>query len=263
MTTSTQEEPAIDVLTHEVAVVKRQAAAILITDDATEQAAMLMIAKCRENEKKLEEERKAQTDPLRTRIEIITEPYKKAAAGFEAIRKKIDGCLQAYRAKKARELQEQQQKAIEDKRRQEAEAQAEAAKQREKAEKLEREAAEKKRALSAAEQKKLDDQRVLAQAAQEKAAEVAAAPVEVVVPQAKTTTLGDGTQVTSRAKKGWVFKNGLPKDTVFYRDDPRFKDVSDSFFKFDPTKMNLQAKIGAAEGVLIVDEAVTAIRQAK
>jgi phosphohistidine swiveling domain-containing protein len=264
MNEAATEEAVVEVLTREIAAVERESTALTIRDTVTEQAAMLMIAKCRDNEKRLEEERKAQTDPLRVRIDIITAPYKKAMEGFAAIRLEIDRRLQDYRRRKALEQQQEQQRLLAEKRKQEDEARLALQKEQERLAEQERKLAESNKAPSVAEAKAIAKQAEKVEEARATVAESVAAPVPVVEQQAKTTTFEDGTQVTARAKKGWVFTVGIPKGTVLDRTDPRVSGIPNRFFVLDERRINAAVKSGEViPGITIVDESVTAVRSAR
>lgn len=78
--------------------------------------------------------------------------------------------------------------------------------------------------------------------------------IQVAAP--KTIELQTGAKAGSRTVKDWTFSNGLPKETVFYRDDPRFKDVPDAFFRFDPTLMNKHVRAGIKPAGVTVSESI-------
>lgn len=254
----------IDTLTNEHSRYEQEATALTIKDDTGAQAAMLFIAKCREAEKRLDAERRAKTDPLNDQIGTIMKPYKESIGWFERLRIRMDTRLQDFRRKRAAELQERQQLELADKRRREDEAAAILKKEQER---LDRQRAELMAASApptASQQKAFDKQEAKVEAARAVAVEVAQAPVTVIEQQAKSTTLDDGTVVTSRKKPGWVFSNGLPKDTVFDRTDKRFANLPDDLFVFDPKRANGRCKGNiATDGLTYVDESITAVKAAK
>ena len=95
------EQAVIAVLEREKPIYEKEASALTIGDEVGANAAMLFVAKCREAEKRLETERRAQTDPLNARIDLIAKPYKEAIGWFERLRVAMDVRLQDYRRRKA------------------------------------------------------------------------------------------------------------------------------------------------------------------
>lgn len=76
-------------------------------------------------------------------------------------------------------------------------------------------------------------------------------------------SLENGASVGGRKTKRWVFTNGLPETSTPCRNDPRFKDIGDEFFEFNPTIMNRMVKAGVKPaGVTVIEDILTTVRKA-
>ena len=258
------QQAVIEVLDKEKPLYEKEASSLAIVDDVGARAAMLFIAKCREAEKRLETERKAQTDPLRSRIDIITKPYVDSIGWFERLRTAMDTKLKDFQRRIALELQQRQQQELADKRKREEEAALELKKEQEKLARHEEELRESHAPPTASQQKAFAKQELKVE---EKRAALAVAietPVAVVEQQPKSTTLADGTVVGSRSKKGWLFTAGIPKGTILDRADARLADLPDTFFVLDEKRINAAVKSGAVPpGITIIDESITTVREAR
>lgn len=258
------EQAVIEVLDKEKPVYEREATALTINDDSGAQSATLFIAKCREAEKRLEAERRSQTDPLNDRIAIITKPYKESIGWFERLRTGMDAKLQDYRRRVALAQQQEQARLLADKRKREDEAAAELKREQEKLAQQQALLQERTSVPTAREDKALAKQEAKVEEARAALTEVAQAPVAVVEQQAKSTRLDDGSMVTSRTKKGWVFTAGIPKGTVLDRTDARIADLPDTYFVLDEKRINAAVKAGMVPpGITIVDESSSVVRSAK
>lgn len=271
MTTATPSEVLVDGIEmpmNEIALAQK-AQALAITDDATETAALMVIADCRGVEKQADAERREKTDPLNLRIELVSAPFNKRRDFFKAIRIRLDTELTKYRTAKALRLQQDQQRLIEEKRRADAEAEAKAAKERERLRQMEEDMRASSAVPTASQQKALASQEAKVEKAVAHEAEVKAAPIQVVEQVQKTVELADGTKITSRKNKVPAFANGVPTDTVFDRSDPRFKvgasvELPDNCFVFDLARLKAMMKVGIVPpGVIEIDAPTLAVRKAK
>jgi hypothetical protein len=212
---------------------EQKAAAIVLVDDASESVAMFIIAKLREYETGQDKERRAITDPLNKQIEDISRPYNERKAKAKLEREKLTQRLGDYRTQKEQQRQEQQRLAN-------LEAEQDRLKKLAEADKARHEAEQRREAGDELGAAKLEGK---AQRAELIA--VSAAP-EIVPQQPKTTTLFDGSKLTVREDRDWVFANGLAKEEDYYRNDPRLKDLPDEFFKLD--RAAISARVRASRG---------------
>lgn len=236
--------PVVDLVPFE-----QEARQLVPSDSQSAQAAMLFIARCREAEKSLDTERKTKTDPLRAEIDTITEPYKLAIQAFQALRGEVSQRLATYEAKAEQLRLEAQRKALADADFLRVKKEQEEAKAREDADAA-RESGDLLGAL------KLD-------AKADKAALVAATVTPMVFSTPpKTVTFADGTAVTKRKGKDWIYDNGQPRGEKRYKDDPRFYDIPDEYWMIDEAKIGQVVRSGGKVlGVRVVGTSTQVSRQ--
>jgi hypothetical protein len=312
----------------EVDALERQATALVVHDEASEEAALVFIAGCKTTENKLEEARKEKVQKPNEYVKTVNAAFKPFSEILERLRKATDQQRNLYLRKRQEAIDAANRKAIAEaealKREQERkaeEARQEAERLRKEAEKLEEEriarevqeemdrleiearkqrearaAADALRAgdIEAAKKAEADleatrreearqafdsDQKRKVEAFEkarlEKAAVKQDMKAETADSKAMLTTpelvsgmtkgtreLVSGSSVGTRKKKRWVFSNGLPVDTKFYRNDPRFKNIGDECFEFNPTVVNRLVNAGVTpSGVTVFEESLTTVRK--
>lgn len=251
---------------------------LAVVTSENEEAALLFLVKVKSSIKSLEHEKETKCGPMLAALETARQPYLKAIKAFEVLKKAVEDALTKYRTAVELARQAEQRRAIEDHNRKMREAEEKAQKERDaleaarkERERLELEAnREASFSVKKEAEKKLREAEALEQRAEMKvekaeAAVQSVAPPTVVEQVQKTVTAMDGSKTTFKRTMGWVFANGVDKETTFYRDDPRFKDLDDRHFKFDPTTMNKRVKAGdrTIPGVVLVPETGTMTRQGK
>lgn len=258
----------VEIPTRDMALVTKGRRFLTMTmlDDATEQAALMVIADCKGVEKTAKTELDEKLDPLRLRINLTREPFDKRIALFKGLREGIEGWLTKQRTARAMARQQEQQRLIEEKAKADREAEAAANKERERLRRLEEDMANRTCVPSAADAKALAAQEARVEKAVAREAEVKAAPVDVVAQQQKTVELADGTKITTKKHQIPVFANGVPvEDGAFDRSDQRFLALPDICFVFKASKLNLLVKVTSTDelrkmGVLMVDAPTLAVK---
>jgi hypothetical protein len=225
----------------------------LAIEEANRKAIAEVDAIRREQERKAEAARQEAERLKREALRLEEERIEREIAAEMA---KADAARKEAEAKAAIEAARQAQ----DKEQEEVALRAQAQAKAEETSRLMR--AEAERILAEEEQKRLEKAAAKLEVKADHA-EARAMTVAPVIQSAfpKTMDLGTGEKVTSRKIVDWCFANGVPKDTVFYRDDPRFKNIPDSFFRFDPSLMTRQVKAGVKpEGVTVTDATRSVVR---
>ena len=228
-----------------------KASTITLTDDASMDVVMLLIAKIKEVELDIKDERKSLTDPLRAEIERVTQPYKERLDKAEALRDQLTIKLTEYRNEKERQRLLAQQasngEAEEDRARREADAEA-ARKNAEQARKKGNEVAAVK---------------LEGQAQRQELAAAQTAPV-VHLQQAKTSTLIDGSKMTLTLDKDWLYQCGVPRGESYFRTDRRLQDTPDEYFELNETKIGKVIRAGGTiPGIRMIEKPRTTSRKAK
>jgi len=170
---------------------ERQAASLLVTDDASEEAALLFIAECKRAYAKLEERRDSKVRPLNAEVKAINEGFRPYTTVLDRLWRTTDQIRGRYVTQKQQAIEAANRRAIADaaeaKRREEARAEAarqEAERLRLDAERLEQE--ENDRLLKvemdrlAAEKKIRDEEEALVRAKQRGDAEAVRAAQEML-----------------------------------------------------------------------------------
>jgi len=184
-------EREIDAYRQEVETLERQAASLLVTDDASEEAALLFIAECKRAYAKLEERRDSKVRPLNAEVKAINEGFRPYTTVLDRLWRTTDQIRGRYVTQKQQAIEAANRRAIADaaeaKRREEARAEAarqEAERLRLDAERLEQE--ENDRLLKvemdrlAAEKKIRDEEEALVRAKQRGDAEAVRAAQEML-----------------------------------------------------------------------------------
>jgi hypothetical protein len=124
-------EREIDAYRQEVETLERQAASLLVTDDASEEAALLFIAECKRAYAKLEERRDSKVRPLNAEVKAINEGFRPYTTVLDRLWRTTDQIRGRYVTQKQQAIEAANRRAIADAaelRRQE-EAKADAARQ--------------------------------------------------------------------------------------------------------------------------------------
>lgn len=220
-------QPVVDLVPYQ-----QEAQQLQPTDEQSAAGAMLFIAKCKESEKSLDTERKGKTDKLREDIENITKPYRLAIDAFVALRTEVQARLTAYD-------QKVEAKRLEDQRLANLEAERVRIQEQQKTEKARADAEAARESGDLLGALKFD-----AKADKAELKAMTATPV-VIAAAPKTVTFDDGTSVTNRKGKDWVYENGAAKGEKRHRDDPRFRDViPDEYWLLDESKIGAIVRSG-------------------
>lgn len=228
-------EPEDDVERYrkEVEQLEQQSKAITITDDASEEAALVFITACKRSYNEMEEARKKKVQPLNDEVKAINASYKPYTEILDRLRLATDAVRSDYLRKKQEAIDAKNRKAI-------ADAQEAQRLEEQKAEDARKEAAA---AREAGDEKKAIKLELKADKAETKA--MMTAPVLVdAQPVTGPRILGNGLSAGTRKTTDWVFTNGMPKDGDYYQDDPRVKDIPSRYFLLDTSKMGKDAKNG-------------------
>jgi len=121
-------EREIDAYRQEVETLERQAASLLVTDDASEEAALLFIAECKRAYAKLEERRDSKVRPLNAEVKAINEGFRPYTTVLDRLWRTTDQIRGRYVTQKQQAIEAANRRAIADaaeaKRREEARAEA-------------------------------------------------------------------------------------------------------------------------------------------
>ena len=272
--------------------VKKYQQPIVVNSQETMDVALVMIKGMKDLHGKIEEHRTSTVSPHNKFVKKVNEAHEPSKTFLDRTWRAYDGLVSAYRAKVKRELEEAQRKAIEEANRVKAEEEAKAAELRRQAEEAKKQQPvleETREALQGAiaeiQQQKAaaiaeDDQDTLvvlgrkeadltarlteistdvqvvdleakAQEAELKAATVA--PV-VVQQQAKTVESFDGSRHGFQTIKSPILPGALPLDGDYYRDDVRLKELPDSLFVLDVSRLKKWTKDGMKiPGITVVE----------
>jgi hypothetical protein len=228
-----QPSTEIDHFKQDVERLEQRAKTLTITDDTSEEAALMFIAECKGSYNRMEEERTKKVKPLNDQVKEINAAFKPFTEILDRLWRATDQERSTYLRKKQEAIDAANRKAIADAEQARLAEEQKAAAARQAAADA-REAGDEKTAI------KLEAK---ADKAETKA--MMTAPVLAnVTPSTGTRSLMSGATAGTRKTVDWFFENGMAKEGDYYQDDPRVKDIPARYFLLDLSKLGRDAKNG-------------------